>query len=1214
MKIMRIITASYIAWLVMTMLILTPVIGMRQPEANEYKESFVSSISGEDIVIIKDLQTEKTRYEDKNGFVYSDMQEILKKEASELYEDPNLLKLDGILRDLLRGDANNVIPVIIVFTEQPAYEVSNGVMAIYEQKFEEIKAPAMEIYERRENKTVSVEDLRPDAAEREPLTEAEIAVLNEVKKRMENEILEMRKEIYGKSEPLAYQIQAPIVENLEDRGFEVRYRGVIYNCIAANVPVYELEVLIDDPSVAGIWYDQKMTSTLDISAQAIDTYWFWSGGYDGGIWDAAVVDTGIDGTHPALSVDYAGIFHSAAISDPSYNDNQFSSDDLQGHGSHCAGIVASTDATYKGIAYGLDKLINAKAGWRGTDGKGWMYWSDGMAAIDWALRTVSDEADVISFSYSGSPGSNGDTAFCHFMDAVVYSYSTPVAVSAGNDGPTGTTVGEPASAYNVIAVGAIDDQNTATRIDDVIASYSSRGPTGDGRIKPDIVAPGSSIMSCNYNWEGGNPDYVSKSGTSMAAPHIAGSVLLLMDYSWRSPRAFKAILLNTAEDKGTTGPDNVYGYGYVDLDRAELDKSDVRTGSLTASDEKFFKATNVYSGETATLVWDRHVTYNNANYPTYWLDLSDLDLYMYDESNGGWVDSSTSSISNIEQVESDAYRSSTILKISPFSLPTGMTSESYAIAIDGISQANPPTLSASLSAPSSVASGATFTASTTVMNTGTINGHNVQATLSLPFGFTLISGSNPQSLGTISPGSGSSKTATWTVRAPTVGSTTGYTLSTSVSSSSYGESYGASATRGITVSPSAAMDTAGLFRPSSRTWYFNYDNAGGSEYSFVWGDRPDIEVAGDWNGDGKNTAGLFRPSTQTWYLNYDNAGGSEYSFVWGDGTDIPVVGDWDNDGKDEVGLYRPSTGRWYFNYDNAGGSEYSFVWGDSTDIPVVGDWNDDGKDTAGLFRPSTRTWYFNYDNADGSEYSFVWGDSTDIPVVGDWNGNGKDTAGLFRPSTRTWYFNYDNAGGSEYSLVWGDSSDIPVVGDWNGNGKDTAGLFRPSTQRWYFNYDNAGGSEYSFVWGDSSDIPVVGDWNGDGKDTAGLFRPSTQRWYFNYDNAGGSEYSFVWGDSSDVPVVGDWNGDGKDTAGLYRPSTQRWYFNYDNTGGSEYSFVWGDSSDLLVVGDWNGDGKDTAGLFRPSTQRWYFNYDNAGGNEYSFVWGDCTDIPIAGNW
>ncbi|MCU0633045.1 MAG: PKD domain-containing protein, partial [Methanolinea sp.] len=66
--------------------------------------------------------------------------------------------------------------------------------------------------------------------------------------------------------------------------------------------------------------------------------------------------------------------------------------------------------------------------------------------------------------------------------------------------------------------------------------------------------------------------------------------------------------------------------------------------------------------------------------------------------------------------------------------------------------------------------------------------------------------------------------------------------------------------------------------------------------------------------------GLWRPSTRMWYLDYDNNGGSDYRVVWGESTDISVTGDWDGDGKDEIGLWRPSTRMWYLDYDNNGGS------------------------------------------------------------------------------------------------------------------------------------------------------------------------------------------------------------------------------------------------------------------------------------------------------
>jgi hypothetical protein len=514
----------------------------------------------------------------------------------------------------------------------------------------------------------------------------------------------------------------------------------------------------------------------------------------------------------------------------------------------------------------MDALINAKAGWRATDGRGYMYWSDAMEAIDWAILGGAD-ADVISFSYSGSPGATGDTGFCHYMDAVIFVLVTQVAISAGNDGPPSATVGEPGSAYNVLAVGAIDDRNTVSRSDDSIASYSSRGPTGDGRIKPDICAPGTSIMSCNNRWEeAGQPDFVSKSGTSMAAPHIAGSLLLILDYvatQWDA-KAIKALLLTTAKDEGAAGPDNDYGYGYVDLWHAYFHRDDVHQGSLEdkpeGAVEKFYKG-YAYSGDTATLVWNRHVTYNAANYPTQYLDLSDLDLYMYDESNNNLIDSSSSTINNVEQVESDAAYSSSIIKIEPYALGTE----------EGFTEVDPPALSADILIPGTVSSGSSFTASVTVTNNGDIKAHGVSATLNVPSGFSIIAGSNPQTLDII--GGGSSKTAIWTVQAPSVGSSQSYALSTDADSSSYGETYSASDSNSIVV---IDQDTA-VFR-NGRWWVSKPDHSG-TDYSFNYGIPGDIPVVGDVNNDGSDDVVIFRDGR--WWVSKPDHSGTDYSFNYG---------------------------------------------------------------------------------------------------------------------------------------------------------------------------------------------------------------------------------------------------------------------------------------------------------------------------------------------
>jgi hypothetical protein len=156
--------------------------------------------------------------------------------------------------------------------------------------------------------------------------------------------------------------------------------------------------------------------------------------------------------------------------------------------------------------------------------------------------------------------------------------------------------------------------------------------------------------------------------------------------------------------------------------------------------------------------------------------------------------------------------------------------------------------------------------------------------------------------------------------------------------------------------PLIFLDEIGLYRPSTRMWYLDYNNNGLSDYRVAWGESMDKPAAGDWDGDGMDEIGLYRPLTRMWYLDYDNNGVSDHRVVWGDSTDIPVAGDWDGDGMDEIGLYRPSTRMWYLDYDNNGMSDYRVAWGESMDKPVAGDWDGDGMDEIGLYRPLTRMW------------------------------------------------------------------------------------------------------------------------------------------------------------------------------------------------------------------------------------------------------------------
>ncbi|HEX2045540.1 MAG TPA: S8 family serine peptidase, partial [Gaiellaceae bacterium] len=134
-----------------------------------------------------------------------------------------------------------------------------------------------------------------------------------------------------------------------------------------------------------------------------------------------------------------------------------------------------------------------------------------------------------------------------------------MAVAAGNEGPGSCTVGAPGAARGALTVGAMAD-TTAGGF--ALAAFSSRGPTADGRVKPDLVAPGVGITSAQTGTTNG---YVSFNGTSMATPFVAGVALLALDANRALTSAdVKAKLTSTAIDWGRAGGDGEYGAGRLD--------------------------------------------------------------------------------------------------------------------------------------------------------------------------------------------------------------------------------------------------------------------------------------------------------------------------------------------------------------------------------------------------------------------------------------------------------------------------------------------------------------------------------------------------------------------------------------------------------------------------------------------------------------------------
>ncbi|WP_405818919.1 S8 family serine peptidase [Streptomyces sp. NBC_01390] len=303
--------------------------------------------------------------------------------------------------------------------------------------------------------------------------------------------------------------------------------------------------------VEKIWLDGKVEAALDKSTAQIGAPEAWAAGYDGKGVKVAVLDTGVDGTHPDLKgrIDAAKNFSEAA-----------DTVDRVGHGTHVASTVAGSGAhsggKYKGVAPGA-RLISGKV----LDDSGYGEESGIIAGAQWA---VAQGAKVINLSLGG-PDSPGDDPLEQAVNELSASSGALFVIAAGNEGPAAGTVGSPGSAAAALTVGAVD------RVD-AMADFSSRGPTADGSLKPDLTAPGVDIVAAKAA-EGTEGDpaadgYVSMSGTSMATPHVAGAAAILAQRhpDWTGER-IKAAL--TASAKPTAGVSAfAQGTGRTDIPRA----------------------------------------------------------------------------------------------------------------------------------------------------------------------------------------------------------------------------------------------------------------------------------------------------------------------------------------------------------------------------------------------------------------------------------------------------------------------------------------------------------------------------------------------------------------------------------------------------------------------------------------------------------------------
>lgn len=226
-----------------------------------------------------------------------------------------------------------------------------------------------------------------------------------------------------------------------------------------------------------------------------------------------------------------------------------------GHGTSCLGLVAgSAPGEYIGAAPDV-KVLLAKTEDIGSEKS--IEEDYFVAGLEWVESKGADIA-TSSLGYSDwiKPGEkDGKTAKVSIATNTAFENGLICLTSAGNSGPKPKTLSVPADGIHVISVGA-------TSIAGKIANFSSRGPTDDGRMKPEIVAPGEQVWVSSSSGR-----YSRSNGTSFSAPMAAGGVALLLQMDPKlSPQGMRDLLQKTARSKGK--PDNNYGWGEMDIAKA----------------------------------------------------------------------------------------------------------------------------------------------------------------------------------------------------------------------------------------------------------------------------------------------------------------------------------------------------------------------------------------------------------------------------------------------------------------------------------------------------------------------------------------------------------------------------------------------------------------------------------------------------------------------
>ncbi len=782
----------------------------------------------------------------------------------------------------------------------------------------------------------------------------------------------------------------------------------------------------------------------------------------------AVLDTGVLYTHPDLKNNMWN--NSAEIPGNGIDDdgNGYVDDvhginsitnagdpkDDNGHGTHCAGVIAGVTNNSEGIS-GVSwnsKIMALKF----LDNSGSGSLSDAIQGIQYVIAMKQKGVNVKAISNSW--GGSGYSASLESAIELANSYGIVFIAAAGNESNDNDSKASYPASYdldNVITVAALDKSGN-------LASFSNFG-----RNSVHVAAPGVSILSTYLNNQ-----YTLLSGTSMATPFVSGITALILSTQNLTPLQVKSKLMSTVKPLNTL-QGLVKSAGIVSAYRALSDSSiPLPPVNNTISYKSTPKAYdwNEDLGSKISSADDAYVLVN-----------TNFDFKYFGTSYRKFAISTNGRIQPLAQDESapttEDYNSSLYKGISPYNadlVASNISNDGGVWAKDNGSSLRITWVSIPYEINNSSSSDKEIRFSVTLKASGDIefnyNDTNTGNT-NYDYGNRAV-----VSLSPISPGSGTNLIiSNTTSNEAIIGNQKGLTIS-SQSKAVFNDIDGDSKSDLIVWRPSTAMF---YISPSSAI----YDSK--STLSYQLGLPGDIPKSGEFDGDKKTDLAVFRPSNGTWYLRMSSGSFETITSIqWGLPGDQPLVGDVDGDGVSDLIVYRPNSAAFFVLLSSQGFNRSAAFSGTASSVravslggpandPVIGDANGDGTDDLGTVWQLVRFWTLKT-SENATIYSLPWGMPGDTPLFCNLDSDkiaDRVIARVESNNSLSWYTAYGTGAGSVVSF--GSLGDTPSCKmDTNGDGQGDYVAFRNNSGIWFLKESNSDLiTQYQF--GLPGDIPLT---------------------------------------------------------------------------------------------------------------------------------------------